>query len=62
MIYFRFYLSLGCIISFALAKHMIDTKNKGDLIQLMVQMGRGPVHLKSQKKIIYFFVYVKIYI
>ncbi|CAF1311362.1 unnamed protein product [Rotaria sordida] len=42
--------SLGCVISFALAKHMIDTKNKGNLIQLMVQMGRGPLHLKSSNK------------
>jgi hypothetical protein len=38
---------LGTAISFALAKHMIDTKKKGDLLKLMVQMGRGPPHLKG---------------
>jgi hypothetical protein len=38
---------MGTLISFALAKHMIDTNNKGNLIQLMVQMGRGPPHLQG---------------
>lgn len=46
LFYFYFlFLSMGTLISFALAKHMIDTNNKANLIQLMVQMGRGPPHL-----------------
>ncbi|UJR28443.1 hypothetical protein I4U23_009683 [Adineta vaga] len=42
--------SLGCVISFALAKHMIETNNKGNLIRLMIQMARGPPHIKVPYK------------
>jgi hypothetical protein len=40
---------------------MIDTKNKGNLIQLMIHMGRGPPHLQGQTEIhIYFLIYFKL--
>jgi surfactin synthase thioesterase subunit len=42
-----FYFSIGTIISFALARHMIETTNQGDLIKLLIAMGRGPPHLES---------------
>ncbi|CAF2087670.1 unnamed protein product [Rotaria magnacalcarata] len=42
-----FYLSIGTAINFALAKHMIDTNNKGNLIKLLIEMGRGLPHLKD---------------
>lgn len=59
--YWLFSWSLGCLISFALAKHMIDTKNKGNLIRLMIQMGRGPVHLQGWKKNVFtLFIYFKL--
>ncbi|CAF3164353.1 unnamed protein product [Rotaria socialis] len=39
--------SVGTAINFALAKHMIDTNNRGNLIKLLIEMGRGPPHLKD---------------
>jgi hypothetical protein len=38
---------LGTAINFALVKHMIDTKKKENFIKLLIQMGRGPPHLKG---------------
>lgn len=38
---------MGTAISYALAKHMIQTGNKGNLIKVLVQMGRGPPNLKG---------------
>ncbi|CAF1268037.1 unnamed protein product [Rotaria magnacalcarata] len=38
---------IGTAINFALAKHMIDTNNKGNLIKLLIEMGRGLPHLKD---------------
>jgi hypothetical protein len=31
---------------------MIDTKNKGNLIRLMIEMGRGPVHLPGRNNVL----------
>ncbi|CAF3253490.1 unnamed protein product [Rotaria sp. Silwood2] len=42
--------SVGTAINFALASHMIETKNKGNLIKLLVEMGRGPPHLQDPDK------------
>ncbi len=48
-------LSLGSAISFALAKHMIETNNKKSFLRFLVEMGRGPPHLKG------FFHFLSIY-
>ncbi|CAF1032469.1 unnamed protein product [Adineta steineri] len=37
--------SLGTAVSFALAKHMVDKKNKNNFLKLLLEMGRGPPHL-----------------
>ncbi|CAF0946780.1 unnamed protein product [Adineta steineri] len=36
--------SIGTMISFAFARHIIETTNKGDLIKLILAMGRGAPH------------------
>ncbi|CAF1122996.1 unnamed protein product [Rotaria sordida] len=42
--------SIGSVINFALARHMIETNNKGYLIKLLVEMGRGPPNLQDPDK------------
>ncbi|CAF1148428.1 unnamed protein product [Adineta ricciae] len=42
--------SVGTVISFALARHMIEARNKGDLIKLLVEMSRGPPHIQDADK------------
>ncbi|UJR11503.1 hypothetical protein I4U23_015684 [Adineta vaga] len=42
--------SVGTIISFAFARHMIQTRNQGDLIKLLIEMARGPPHLEDVDK------------
>ncbi|CAF1575444.1 unnamed protein product [Rotaria sp. Silwood1] len=42
--------SIGSVISFSLAREMIETENKGYLIKLLVEMGRGPPHLQDPDK------------
>ncbi|CAF3741025.1 unnamed protein product [Rotaria sp. Silwood1] len=49
--------SIGTVINFALAQHMIETNNKRYLIKLLVEVGRGPPHLPDLLFILY-----KIYI
>ncbi|UJR19610.1 hypothetical protein I4U23_022744 [Adineta vaga] len=39
--------SLGSAISYELARQMIETKNKGNFLKLLIEMGRGPPHLKD---------------
>ena len=41
-------ISVGTVISFALARHMIETRNKGDLIKLLIEMSRGPPHIQGE--------------
>ena len=51
VLFFIFIFSLGCVITVALAQHMVNTNNRGHLIKMMIQMGRVPPHLKGQEEI-----------
>ena len=35
---------------------MVETKNKVDLLKLLVELGRGPPHLKGLKKYLFTFI------